>query len=267
MDRQHARRPATAPKSLQPPGCQEGPATWRASTSGRSVPSQLGVSQWHAAMAGSRSARPAPARMDERRRRGIDTMHGMPHVNHWPRRASGCLDMIRRRLALLALVAVVTPAAVTLHAAAYTPRVPAGTLGINGQFLLNTTDGAPLSSQQVAQLDQVQSLGIGVIRLDAAWQGVEPNRPDPVTGAHTYIWTRLDTAVTEMAQTASAGRRSSTTRPRGPPPRGTSSRRPSTTPTGRPTPAPWRAATARAATSGAPTRRSRRCRCKIGRAH
>lgn len=106
--------------------------------------------------------------------------------------------MTRRRLVLLA--ALLLPAAATLHASAYTPRVPPGTLGINGQFLMNPGNGAPSQSQKIAQLDQVQAQGIGLIRLDAAWQGVEPTRPNPLTGAHTYVWTNLDNAVTLMAQ-------------------------------------------------------------------
>src|SRR5581483_3143539 len=61
-------------------------------------------------------------------------------------------------------------------------------------------NGAPAQQQKVAQLDQVEAQGIGLVRLDAAWQGVEPNRPDPLTGAHTFVWTGLDNAVTLMAQ-------------------------------------------------------------------
>jgi hypothetical protein len=99
---------------------------------------------------------------------------------------------------LAAAAAVSAPAGSTLHAAAFSPRVPPGTLGINGQFLTNLGDGAPTAAQQNAQLDQVQALGIGVIRLDTSWDVIEPNAPDFFTGMHTYHWATLDSAATEM---------------------------------------------------------------------
>jgi len=102
--------------------------------------------------------------------------------------------------AAAAATAFVAPAAATLHAAAFTPRVPPGTLGINGQFLTNLGAGAPTAVQQDAQLTEVQSLGIGVIRNDTSWNVIEPNAPDLVTGAHTYHWATLDSAETLMAK-------------------------------------------------------------------
>jgi hypothetical protein len=101
--------------------------------------------------------------------------------------------------ALAAATAFVAPATSTLHAAAFAPRVPPGTLGINGQFLTNPFFGASTPAQNNAQLDQVKALGIGVMRNDTSWDAIEPNAPDFFTGAHTYRWDLLDPSVSQMA--------------------------------------------------------------------
>jgi hypothetical protein len=104
------------------------------------------------------------------------------------------------RIVALLVATLAAPLAATLHASAFAPRVPAGSLGINGQFLMNQGSGAPTAAQQNAQLDEVQSLGIGLMRMDAEWQWVEQTAPNALTGAHSYYWGGLDRAVTEMAQ-------------------------------------------------------------------
>jgi hypothetical protein len=110
------------------------------------------------------------------------------------------LRLRRPLLAILALGAALSaPLASSTHARAFTPRVPPGSLGINGQFLLQGGDGAPTAAQQNAQLDEVESLGIGVIRGDTAWDVVEPKAPNAITGQHTYDWSLLDQGESEMA--------------------------------------------------------------------
>ncbi|HXA27113.1 MAG TPA: hypothetical protein VN193_00030 [Candidatus Angelobacter sp.] len=106
-----------------------------------------------------------------------------------------------RRLRILALIAaaLTAPLAATMHASAFTPRVPPGSLGVNAQFLMGFA-GPLTPAQKSAQLDEVRALGIGLMRMDAEWQGVEPVAPDLVTGAHTYHWNALDLAVSLMAQ-------------------------------------------------------------------
>lgn len=113
------------------------------------------------------------------------------------------MTMLRLRRSVFALFAIVAglsaPLGSSTHAGAFTPRVPAGSLGINGEFLLQGGDGAPTAVQQNAQLDEVESLGIRVIRNDTAWDVIEPNAPNPITGQHTYNWGTLDQAEGEMA--------------------------------------------------------------------
>jgi polysaccharide biosynthesis protein PslG len=42
--------------------------------------------------------------------------------------------------------------------------------------------------------------GARLVRRDAVWQEVEPAPPDPLTGRHTYDWTRLDLFVWALAR-------------------------------------------------------------------
>ena len=65
--------------------------------------------------------------------------------------------------------------------------------GLNAQALF----GLP-PSQWDAQLTKLAATGVGTVRFDTGWGGVEP-RP-PSEGVHDYNWTRLDQVVAALAR-------------------------------------------------------------------
>jgi hypothetical protein len=94
--------------------------------------------------------------------------------------------MRRRRFALLSTLLCALACATATPAGA----VPEDFFGVNGQML-------PLLSAQDQQrhLAAMAAGGLQFVRHDASWVHVEPEPPDPVTGAHAYNWDVLDRQV------------------------------------------------------------------------
>lgn len=72
-------------------------------------------------------------------------------------------------------------------------RVSSTFYGLNAQGLFRLPP-----SQWNEQLTKLAATGVGTVRFDTGWAGVEPNPPSE--GVHTYHWTRLDQIVTALAQ-------------------------------------------------------------------
>jgi hypothetical protein len=90
---------------------------------------------------------------------------------------------------------LVLPAAA--QAAKHSARVslPPEFYGVNAQAVFDLAQ-----PQQDANLSAMRDGGLSVVRRDAFWGRIEPDPPDPQTGAHTYHWESTDAIVAALAR-------------------------------------------------------------------
>jgi hypothetical protein len=110
-------------------------------------------------------------------------------------RDGGWLDFFRGLV--LALVLGSSMLALASHAEASTQsatqQVPSSFYGLNAQALFRLP-----AAEWDAQLTKLAATGVGTVRFDTGWAGVEPGPPS--AGVHTYNWTRLDQIMAALAR-------------------------------------------------------------------
>jgi hypothetical protein len=108
-------------------------------------------------------------------------------------RGGSWLHFSRGLVAGLVLASMALALSASARAEASTQPIPASFYGLNAQALFRLPP-----AEWDAQLTKLAATGVGTVRFDSGWAGVESKPPSQ--GVHAYNWTRLDQIMAALAR-------------------------------------------------------------------